>query len=103
MAKNMLEAVIDAEQQCAKREANAKTAAAQKAEKAKQDAAELLSKAKEKALANAEALYAQAKADGEGELQKAVRNANRQCNELSQTAEKNRSRVIDLAIKQLVD
>lgn len=102
MAKDMLEAVYEAEQQCSKREADAKADAAKRIEQARQDAADLISKSKQKALSNAEGLYAKEKNNGELEFKSAVRAAEQQCAELSQTAEKNRSRVIDLVIKQLV-
>lgn len=102
MAKDMLEAVYEAEQQCSKREADAKADSARRIEQARQEAADLISQSKQKALSDAEGLYAKARTDGELELKSAVRAAEQQCAELSQTAEKNRSRVIDLVIKQLV-
>ncbi len=102
MAKDMLDAVFEAEEQCAKREADAKSAAARKSETAKRDAELLKDKAKQTALADAEALYAQARAEGEKELKNALDKASVQCGAMSETAQKNRSRVIELAVKQLV-
>lgn len=103
MAKDMLDAVYEAEEQCAKREADAKTAAAKKVEAAKQDALQAQNNSKQKALLGAEALYAKTRAEGENLLREALAEADLRCSELSKTAQKNRVRVTELAVKQLID
>lgn len=102
MAKDMLDAIYKTEEQCSKREADAKAHASQKIEQSRQEAAKLISKARENAINDADNLCRQAKAAGENDLKKAIGEAESRCNALSKTAEKNRSRVIKSAIEMLV-
>lgn len=103
MAKDMLDAVYEAEQQCARRESDAKAAAAEKMQRAKEDAANLIEAARKKALEDAELLYEKARSDGKSELNGAVSSAGSRCDALARTAEKNRGRVIELAVKELTE
>ena len=75
MAKDMLDAIYNAEENCRQREANARAESAEKVEQTKADAKQVVLSAKEKAQKDADIL--------------------------SQTADKNRKRVIDGAIQRL--
>ena len=73
MAKDMLDAIYNAEEDCRQREANARAESAEKVEQTKADAKQVVLSEK----------------------------ANLECDILSRTADKNRKRVIDGAIQRL--
>lgn len=101
MAKDMLEAVYQAEEECKQRETNAKAKSAQRIEQAKAEAAQAVLLAKENAQKSAEVLFEKTMGENRQELKSACEKADFDCEILSQTADKNRSRVIDGAIKIL--
>lgn len=103
MAKDMLDAIYDAEKHCREREANAKAESAQKIEQAKENAKQLALSAKEKAQNDAEKLFDKTLAENEKELKKASESSHFECDVLSQTANKNRSRVISEALQRLTN
>ena len=88
MAKDMLDAIYNAEEDCRQREANARAESAEKVEQTKADAKQVM-------------LFEKTAKEGKKELEKASEKANLECDILSQTADKNRKRVIDGAIQRL--
>lgn len=102
MAKDMLDAVYKAEEECRQREAEAKSKASQAEQQAKKDCAKLIKDAEAKANADAQALFGKAKQSGEAELQKALNDAEKKCSAISATAEKNRTKVITNAVNYLI-
>ena len=93
MAKDMLDAIYNAEEDCRQREANARAESAERVEQTKA--------AKEKAQKDADMLFEKTAKEGKKELEKASEKANLECDILSRTADKNRKRVIDGAIQRL--
>ena len=98
MAKDMLDAIYNAEEDCRQREANAR---AERVEQTKADAKQVVLSAKEKAQKDADMLFEKTVKEGKKELEKASEKANLECDILSRTADKNRKRVIDGAIQRL--
>lgn len=94
MAKDMIDAILQAEEECKQREAKAKSDAAVKNEQAHKDAQRLIDSAVAQAKAEAEELFAATDADGKKLLSKAKASAEAECSKISQTAEKNRKKVI---------
>lgn len=101
MAKDMLDAIYNAEEDCRQREANARAESAEKVEQTKADAKQVVLSAKEKAQKNADMLFEKTAKEGKKELENASEKANLECDILSRTADKNRKRVIDGAIQRL--
>ena len=97
MAKDMLDAVYKAEEECRQREAEAKSKASQAEQQAKKDCAKLIKDAEAKANADAQALFEKAKQSGEAEI-----TVETLCRKLSATAEKNRTKVITNAVNYLI-
>ncbi|MCQ2514161.1 MAG: hypothetical protein MJ089_03590 [Ruminococcus sp.] len=103
MAKDMLNAIFNAENECKKRESEAKAQAQLKQEKAHNDAVELVRSAKLEAENNAQKLYKAVESENQKELEHAKRDAEKRCNVLSNTAEKSRSKVIKNVVAMLTD
>lgn len=103
MAKDMLEAVFAAEEECKTRENDAKTKASNQKEQAKADAKKIIKEAEQKAYAKAEADFEQAKLDGKDMLGKAKQQAEMQCAVIADTADKNRTKVIDNVVKMILN
>lgn len=102
MAKDMLDAIYNAEEDCRQREANARAESAERVEQTKADAKQVVVlSAKEKAQKDADMLFEKTAKEGKKELEKASEKANLECDILSRTADKNRKRVIDGAIQRL--
>lgn len=102
MAKNMLDAVYKAEENCKQREAEARLTATQAENQVKKDCARLINETEAKANATAQTLFEKAKQNGEAEIEKALKNAEIKCAEISETAEKNRTTVIKHAVNYLI-
>lgn len=102
MAKDMLDAIYNAEEDCRQREANARAESAERVEQTKADAKQVVLSAKEKAQKDADMLFEKTAKESKKELEKASEKANLECDILlSRTADKNRKRVIDGAIQRL--
>lgn len=101
MASEMLKAVLEAEEECSAREAEAKKQAEADKQKAKQQASELVAEAQrqsEKMLSDNEKALGQS---SEAELQRAREQAQAQCSGISRNAEKNIGRVKKLVVDML--
>ena len=94
MAKDILDAIRAAEEECGEREAQAKADAQERAAQAKKDAAALIEKREQAARERCENALAQTRADAEKELEKARDSAGSQSAEISAAAAKNRGRVV---------
>ena len=103
MAKDMLNAVTQAESECAEREENARLMAEESENQARQDAARLIEAAKTDAEAQAEKTLEKARQDGELELQRARESAKSKAKEIEKTAAKNRPKVIESATRLLFE
>lgn len=101
MAKDMLDAIYNAEEECKQREMRARAISAEKIEQTKTKAEQVVLSAKEQSHKNADILFEKAVNESKKELQQTRDKAKIDCEILSQTAEKNRSRVICEAIKML--
>lgn len=102
MAKDMLQAVFNAEEECRLRESNAKAEASKRIQQAKADAVQLIKDAENDANAKAQAILDNEKRAGEKALEKAKLDAKNECTIISDTAEKNRTKVIKNAVKYLI-
>lgn len=102
MAKDMLDAICAAEEECRKRESDAKKEAEQAVTQAKQDAARLILQREEKAHSDAEAELDKARAEGEKALAQAKADAEKECDRISALAEKKRPAVIQKAADALL-
>lgn len=102
MAKDMLEAVFAAEEECKIRESKAKADAAEAEKRAVDAAKALIAKAENDAKAKAEAKLEQARLNGNAELAKARAEADIKCAAVAKTAEKNRTQVIKNAVGLLL-
>lgn len=102
MAKDMLDAVCAAEEEAAKREEKATEQAAESAEKAKQDAAALINERKTAAEQKSKQEIDKAKAEFDKKSLEAKADAQKQCEEISALADKNRGAVIKKAAEMLV-
>jgi F0F1-type ATP synthase membrane subunit b/b' len=94
MAKDILDAIRAAEEECGEREAQAKADAQERAAQAKKDAAALIDKREQAAREKCEKSLEQARAEAEKALEEARASAGSQCADISATAEKNRGRVV---------
>lgn len=103
MAKDMLEAVFAAEEECKARENDAKTKASKQKEQAKTDAKRIIREAEQKAYAKAEADFEQARLDGKDMLGKAKQQAEMQCAVIADTADRNRTKVIDNVVSMILN
>ena len=102
MAKDMLQAVFNAEEECRLRESNAKAEASKRIQQAKADAVQLIKDAENDANAKAQAILDNEKRAGEKALEIANLDAKNECTIISDTAEKNRTKVIKNAVKYLI-
>ena len=102
MAKDMLQAVFNAEEECRLRESNAKAEASKRIQQAKADAVQLIKDAENDANAKAQAILDNEKRAGEKALEKAKLDDKNECTIISDTAEKNRTKVIKNAVKYLI-
>ncbi|MBQ9460671.1 MAG: hypothetical protein IJU51_01970 [Clostridia bacterium] len=101
MASEMLKAVLEAEEECSAREAEAKKQAEADKQKAREQAASLVADAQrqsEKMLSDNEKALGQS---SEAELQRARVQAQVQCSEISGNAAKNIDRVKKLVVDML--
>ena len=103
MAKDMLDAVLNAENDCKAREAEAKAKAEQAVVQAEKDCERLIAISRAEAEKKAKEMFEKAKADGIKELEEAEALAEVKCNKISKNAEKNRSDVIKKAVNYLFD
>ena len=103
MAKDMLDAVLNAESECKIREAEAKAKAEQAVLQAEKDCGKLKAKVKAEAESRAQAMFEKARSDGKKELTEAVKLSEIKCKKISETAEKNRLSVIKNAVNYLID
>ena len=103
MAKDMLVAVLKAENDWKEREADAKAKAEQAVVQAKKDCEKLIQNAKAEAETKAQAMFEKAKADGKKVLDEANALSEIKCKKISETAEKNRSDVFKNAVNYLID
>ena len=70
MAKDMLDAIYNAEEDCRQREANARAESAERVEQTKADAKQVVLSAKEKAQKDADMLFEKTAKEGKKELEK---------------------------------
>lgn len=103
MAKDMLNAIYEAEEESKQRIAQAKALAEQNAKNAELKAQELAAQARADAEVKAKQMLAAVEAEGKAELDKAKLESQQQCKKLSQTAEKNRSKVIQNVVDMLTN
>lgn len=101
MAKDMMKAIFEAEEECKAREAQAKAQAAQDAENAKAEAKKLIDDAKAQAQAEASQLFEELKMEGAKELDQSMKTAENRCAVISKMAEKNRDKVIKAVVEKL--
>ena len=98
MAKDLLKAVLDVEEQCRSREAEAKKLAEAKKQKAKSDSAKLISEAKKSVEKMLEDDSAAVTKSADARLEKEKVKFRAECDELSKKADGNRARVTALVI-----
>lgn len=103
MAKDMLDAVFKAEEDCKQRQSEAKTQAENKIKQAKAEAKKLVDSLIVKGNEEAKTLFASAEKENDSQLKEASLLANKQCEQLSQIAEKNRKKVIVQAVNLLTE
>ncbi len=103
MAKEILNAIYNAEEECKARENDANLKAQEQIDKAKKDADELIKKAENNALNEADELLDKARLDSDKELENAKKEASEKCLLISETASKNRENVINLAVNMLLN
>ena len=103
MAKDILDAIRQAEEDSGKRELEARESAKKKIDDAEAQAKQMIIDAQLKADAEAEKRYEAARIDGENELIKARSAAKTKCDLIESTAEKNRDRVVDDAVNFLLN
>lgn len=102
MAKDMLQAVFNTEEECKKRENDAKAEASKRIQQAKTEAAQLIKDTEASANLNAQAILDKERALGKEALEKARLDAEKECAVISETAEKNRTNVIKNAVSYLI-
>lgn len=95
MAQDMLNAIFEAEEECKQREIQAKENAVKSREQAQKDASALVKQAVSDAENKAQQLFDSIKTDSNKELENARLAAKNDCERISKTAEKNRSKVIN--------
>lgn len=103
MAKDMLEAVYTVEEECKRRESDARAKADEIVENAKKEADKFICDTIRESNSKAEKLFEQAKLDSNSELKLAEENAEKQCTAISDLANKNRLNVIKKAVNCLTD
>ena len=102
MAKDMLQAVFNTEEECKMRESNAKADASKRIQQAKTDAVQIVKDAENDANIKAQAILDNERLSGEKAFEKAKLDAKNECTIISDTAEKNRTKVIKNAVKYLI-
>ncbi len=102
MANDMLQAILDAEEECKKLETDAQTKADNAIHLAKINSVQIIKDAKEKANSDANTLLQKVKTENQAELEQALQNAEIQCNKITANAERNRTKVITSAINYLI-
>ena len=102
MAKDMLDAIRAAEEECRQREAQAKTDAAAGLSEAGAKAKQLVFDREQKRLGECDAEIEKARSESERALAEARENALKGCDELTATAEKNRPSVVKNAADALL-
>lgn len=102
MAKDMLDAIRHAEEECRLREQQAKQQAAERIQVAKKNAEALLQRRGQESKEASELQLSMQRREGDELLKKAKLEAQAQCDELSRTAEGNRPEVIRNAAKALL-
>ena len=102
MAKDILDAIRQAEDDAKAREAQANDEAQKRIAETNAKAKQLIADAQAEEDKNAEKRYEIARADGDAELEKGKKTAESKCAEISQTADKNREGVIDKAVDFLL-
>ncbi len=102
MAKEILDAIYNAEEECKAREAEAEKAAEEKIDAAKKQAEELIKNAQAEAEKNSEARIESIKAEAEAIYNKAQNAADSKSSLISSTAEKNRADVIKQSVEALL-
>ncbi len=102
MAKDMLDAIRAAEEECRLREEQAKSDADELIEQAKRDAEALIAKSDADALAENERALADAKLKCAEEERRTVQSSAEECERLRRLAEKNRPGVIRKAAEALL-
>ena len=101
MAKDMMKAIFEAEEECKARETQAKAQAAQDVKNANAEAKKLVDNAKAQAQTEALQLFEELKKEGAKELEQSMKTAKDRCAVISKTAEKNRSKVIEAVVEKL--
>ncbi len=101
MAKDMMNAIFEAEEECKARETQAKAQAAQDVDDAKAKANMLIDEAKAQAQTEARQLFDKLKKEGAMELDQSIKVAEIHCAEISKRAEQNRSKVINAVVEKL--
>lgn len=101
MAKDMMNSIFEAEEECKAREAQAKAQAAQDVENAKAKANMLIDEAKAQSQTEARQLFDRLKKEGAKELDQSMKAAEVRCAEISKRAEQNRSKVINAVVEKL--
>ncbi len=102
MAKDMLNAVLEAENECKLRVSDAKSRADMKITDAKKQAQKMIETAVANAQDNAQKAFDKVNSDAAIELKAAAALADEKCSRISQTAEKNRTKVIKNAVDFLI-
>ena len=103
MARDILEAIKSAEEECKIRELYAKKSAQEKIISAEAEAKRLIAEAAQNAEREAQSRYESAKADGDKELNKARQASDNKCAQIHKFAEINRQSVIENAVKYLLN
>lgn len=103
MAKEILDAIYNAEEECKTKETEAKTEAQARIKDAEIKAQKFIDDAEAKAKEEADELVAQAEKNGEDNFEKAKAAASGKCEIITQSAKKNRQTVIKQSIDALLN
>lgn len=102
MAKDILDAIRQAEEDAKTRESQAKQSAQKRIEEAKAEAQSLIDNAELNSDKEAQKRYDAARIEGDNEMVKARESAADKCADIKKTADKNRAAVINNAIEYIL-